>query len=232
VTETLITGAEIRRLREERGWSQSELADILNAALGKKYRRGTIGAWENEREGKYAKITPSVSVFLRELPLETPLHPPDEEPPPSPFLGPTAEDIPPRWDEPGQRQLAPGPAARGLHAKACTELWEMIATGVGMVGAATGNDALVEDGAIIARDKEKLGEAWGKLAETNDTFRKMLVSMTEGGAWLQVSLVTGTTVSKCYQSHVQIAQRQRSFAMPPVPPQEDEPDAPGLHAIS
>jgi hypothetical protein len=60
---------------------------------------------------------------------------------------------------------------------------------------------MMVDGQIIAADSPALGAAWAKLAETNETFRKMLIGMTEGGAWLQVALVTGTTVSKCYQNH-------------------------------
>jgi transcriptional regulator with XRE-family HTH domain len=230
VTAPLISGAEIKALREERGWSQSELADILNAALGTKFRRGAVGSWENERPGKNAKLTPGASVFLQELASgEIPAREDESELPP-PVLGPAAEDLPPRWDE-----RAPQPAlvsGGGAYAKACEELWEIIASGVGMVGAATGSDALVEDGRIINRDKAELGKAWGKLAETNDTFRKMLMSMTEGGAWMQVALVTGTTASRCYQSHNEIARRQRSFAMPPAQEAEVPDAAPGLHAIS
>lgn len=225
----LISGAEIKALRAERGWTQRELAEVLNTALGTSYRPDTIGAWEREKEGK--RISAGPSAFLQQLVLEPPAAPGEDDAPPEPSLGPVAADTPPRWDDaPPQPALPPGPAARGLHAKACAELWEMIATGVGMVGAATGNDALVADGQIIARDKEKLGEAWGKLAETNETFRKMLVSMTEGGAWLQVALVTGTTFSRCYQSHQEIARTQRAFAPPPPAPEDDE-DAARLRAI-
>lgn len=222
-----ISGAEIRRLREERGWSQSELARVLNTALGKNYKGGTIGQWERERPGHL--IGPAPSAFLYELAAEPP-PPLEDEPPAPPEPGRVADDVPPRWDAaPPQPALPPGPAPTGMHAKACAELWEIIATGVGMVGAATGSEALVADGRIIARDKDKLGEAWGKLAETNDTFRKMLASMTEGGAWLQVAVVTGSTVSKCYQSHNEIARKQRAFAPPQPEPEDDESQ---LRAIS
>jgi hypothetical protein len=70
-----------------------------------------------------------------------------------------------------------------------------------MVGAATGSAPLMNDGAIIAADKAELGKAWGRLAETNETFRNMLVGMTTGGAWVQVALVTGTTAAKCWQAN-------------------------------
>lgn len=201
-----ITGADMKRLRERRNLSQTELAQILNASLtDRSYTSGSVSPWENEKRN----IPPDVASLVEQLLLETAL--PDDGPPnPSPGR-PESGDTAPRGDDPPSPQ-APILSGGGTYVRACTELWEMIATGVGMAGAATGNQALMMDGAIIAADKEALGEAWGRLAETNDTFRRMLLGMTEGSVWLQVALVTGTTVSKCYQGHVELAHVQQQVA--------------------
>jgi transcriptional regulator with XRE-family HTH domain len=209
-----VTGEDLRKLRERRGLERQELAEAINASLGTDYSADTVGRWERGREPA-KKVTAfleelAVSEFAGELGLE-----PDDRP---------LEDLPP--DAGGDTPPGPGPSAaiaqppitsgRGAYVRACEELWEMIATGVGMMGAATGNMALVNDGAIIAQDKAALGAAWGKLAETNETFRRMLVGMTEGGAWLQVALVTGTTFSKCWQGHVAYTAHARQQAAPPA----------------
>ncbi|HEY5945540.1 MAG TPA: helix-turn-helix domain-containing protein [Kofleriaceae bacterium] len=201
-----MNGDELRRLRERRQWSQADLAAAINAALGKKYGSGSISPWETGKRN----IPVDVAVFLDELAVDTAL-PSDDD---ASLLSPAGE----RGDDaaadtaPGSGQLdssalpaQPSLGGGGAYARACRELWELIASGVGMVGAATGSALLMNDGAIIAGDAQALGDAWGRLAETNATFRKMLIGMTEGGAWLQVALVTGTTVSKCYQSHAQYA---------------------------
>lgn len=204
-----MNGDDLRKLRERRKWSQADLANAVNTALDRNYGSGSISPWETGKR----RIPDDVSAFLDELALTTALSDDDE---PDPLAGaPVATDTAPRADA-DDVQLPPSQptTGSGAYAKACTELWEIIASGVGMMGAATGSQALMLDGQIIAGDARALGEAWGKLAETNATFRKMLLSMTEGGAWLQVALVTGTTVSKCYQGHAQLALEAR----------RDEPD--------
>lgn len=189
-----ISGADIKRLRERQSLSQAELAEILNQTLGRNYRSGSVSPWERDLR----PIPADVSSLIEQLMLDAAL-PADAPPEPHPAdgLGDTA---------PGDGETPPSQVpltSGGVYVRACTELWEMIGAGVGMAGAATGNQALMVDGAIIVADKDALGAAWGRLAETNETLRKMIVSMTEGGAWLQVALVTGTTVSKCYQSHAE-----------------------------
>lgn len=204
-----MTGDDLKRLRERRGIEQDDLATLLNQSLGKSYTAETIARWERGRP-----ISKSVSAFLDELAVSVeldalapaadgePIEPGEWEPLGAP--GGRGDSVPP-----GPGPVTPQPAlvssGSPVWTRACTELWELVATGIGMLGAATGNDALIVDGQIVNADKEALGAAWGKLAETNETFRKMLVGMTEGGAWLQVALVTGTTASKCWQAHGQIA---------------------------
>ena len=214
-----MTGDDLRRLRERRGLSRQELAEALNAALDSTYTADSIARWERGREP--AK---KVTAFLEELAVSefsdvgAGLEP-DDQPlePPEPAAGDTAPG-----PGPSPAAQVPVTSGRGAWVKACEELWELVATGVGMVGAATGNLALVNDGAIIAQDKAALGAAWGKLAETNETFRRMLVGMTEGGAWLQVALVTGTTFSKCYQGHAQYAYQRRAQTAEPAAPAQDD----------
>jgi transcriptional regulator with XRE-family HTH domain len=197
-------GHEIRKLRERLDLDREEFGQLLGRALGRSpYTAGTIAQWEQNKADK--SPGKAVQVFLDELAVSDSFLAPD-----GPF-GPDGEILADDATPPGLDSV-PGPpggpdaqppltSGRGVWTTACTELWELIATGVGMVGAAVGSEPLMMDGQIIDADKAALGAAWGKLAETNETFRKMLVGMTEGGAWLQVAMVTGTTVSKCWQSH-------------------------------
>lgn len=205
-----MNGDDLRKLRERRKWSQGDLADAINAALGRNYGSGSVSPWETGKR----KIPDDVSTFLDELAISTAL-PDDPEPDPLAGARGVAADSTPRAGA-DDVHLPPSQSTTfgggGAYVKACTELWEIIASGVGMVGAATGSQAMMLDGQIIATDAPALGEAWGRLAEQNETFRKMLLSMTEGGAWLQVALVTGTTVSKCYQGHAQLALEAKATA--------------------
>jgi transcriptional regulator with XRE-family HTH domain len=220
-----VTGEDLKRLRERRGLDRAEFADLLNRSLGKNYNSETVARWER---GSRA-ISRNVGAFLEELAITEFAGRPELDPivaGPAGRLG-LGDDDRPLGNEPGDTPPGPGPQAavaqppitsgRGVWDKACEELWEMIATGVGMLGAATGNPALVNDGAVIAQDKAALGAAWGRLAATNETFRRMLVGMTEGGAWLQVALVTGTTFSKCWQGHAAYAAEARRQQQEPIP---------------
>lgn len=205
-----MNGDDLRKLRERRKWSQADLAEAINTAMGRSYGSGSISPWETGKR----KIPDDVSAFLDELALTTALPSDDADADPLADAGPhVAGDTAPRAGA-DDVQLPPSQptTGSGAYTRACTELWEIIASGVGMMGAATGSQALMLDGQIIAGDARALGEAWGRLAETNATFRKMLLSMTEGGAWLQVALITGTTVSKCYQGHAQLALEARAQA--------------------
>lgn len=200
-----MTGDELKAWRENAGLTQVDVAQRMNEALDRKYTGDSVRRWERTQPPQ------AVAVLIQQLRVSGALDEPaatataPQEGDYTPFVG--GEDTPPGAGVPGEQRL-PAPQlaiGEGVWVKPCEELWEMIATGVGMIGAVTGNQALVADGAIIAEDKHALGQAWGKLAQTNETFRKMLVGMTEGGAWLQVAMVTGTTMSKCWQSHAQYA---------------------------
>lgn len=218
-------GSELRRFREEQGWSQDELGRLLRGAVGKGSGT-TVGKWENGQR----PVPDEVARFVAQLQLDAamPGEPPlDEEalglgpePPPVGFGAPPVEGgagdtAPPEPEAPADRAgREPGPGgqlplgAGTTYARVCTELWEMVATGVGMVGAVTGSEGLRKDGEIILADSQALGRAWGKLAETNDTFRRILLASTTGGAWLEVAMVSGITAGKMYRSHQAIGAEQ------------------------
>lgn len=217
-------GDALRRFREEQGWSQDQLAQLLKASLGKGSST-TVGKWENG----VRPVPEDVAALVAKLELEA-AFPLDEERPPldGEHFDPGAEALEsvPSSSRGGSGDTAPPPPTAGSeagagptpqaplgsggtsYARVCTELWELIATGTGMIGAVTGSEGLRRDGEIILQDKEALGRAWGKLAETNDTFRRMILSATSGGAWMEVALVSGITFGKCYRSHQEIGQRQ------------------------
>lgn len=209
-----MNGSALRRFREEQGWTQDELGKLLRTAIGKGSGT-TVGKWESGQR----PVPDDVAALVAKLELDAAF--PDAELPadPEPFGSQLGSDLPPvegdRGDsappEPGEHTATAGqlPLPGGTsYARVCSELWELIATGTGMIGAVIGSEGLRRDGEIILSDKEALGRAWGKLAETNDTFRRMLLGATSGGAWLEVALVSGITVGKCYRSHQEIGLRQ------------------------
>jgi transcriptional regulator with XRE-family HTH domain len=188
----------LKDLRERLGLTQDALAEALNAPLGRRYIANTISRWETGNRS----IPADVSAFLDAIALNDAL--------PEPGSVPVEGVAPERGNQVRREDTAPTDSlgsvpfsSSGAYKKACTELWGIVASGVGMAGAATGNMRLMQDGALIDADKVMLGDAWGKLAETNETFRNMLIGMTSGGAWMQVALVTGTTVGKIWQNHAQ-----------------------------
>lgn len=213
-------GAELRRFREEQGWSQDELAKLLKASLGKGSGT-TIGKWENEQR----PVPEDVATLVAQLQLEAAFGgEPGGEPPLDesafgvesglpPVEGSLGDSAPPEPSDPSRGAAPAGQlplSASSSYAKVCTELWELIATGTGMIGAATGSEALRRDGEILHADSPALGRAWGKLAETNDTFRRILLGATSGGAWAELALVTGMTGAKLYRSHQEIARQRRA----------------------
>lgn len=220
-----MNGQQLRELREAQGWSQEELGKLLKAGIGKGSST-TVGKWESGRR----PVPIEVETFLARLELqqafplaeETPLEGDHEGPVDSGAsssrggLGDTVPPEPPGASgREGQQTAGQLPLPGGSsYGHVCEELWELIATGTGMIGAVTGSEGLRRDGEIIHADKAALGRAWGKLAETNTTFRRMLLSATGGGAWLEVALVSGITFGKCWRSHqeigrVQAAERQQ-----------------------
>lgn len=199
-----MTGAELKALQTRYGWTNAELAGVLNPALDRHYNGDLITKWRSGR----AKVPARVEAFLVGLddpPALSAEHGPAAEPAVPP---PGEEDTPPTGTAGGARPsltlVAGGP---GSYSRVCEEFFELIATAVGMIGAAIGSDSVRYDGRIILEDKQALGQAWGKLAEQNETFARLLVATDKQGAYLAVALATGTTAGRIWQNH-----------QPPSPP--------------
>lgn len=199
-------GGDLRKIRERFDWSQSTTAEHLNAALDRKYSSATVSAWETEKK----PIPDHVGAFIEALAIDSAL--PPLEPLASP---PDGEDTAPGpLSPPGQVPLSPH---SGMYVRVCTELWGTIALVPASLGAVFGSEKLSRDGLIIDADKEALGAAWGKLAETNETFRRMLVNATSSGAWLEVGLVTGATFGKMYENHARYVEPASHLHTAPEP---------------
>jgi hypothetical protein len=168
-----MNGNELRGLRERLGFNQQQLAEYLNEVTGRSYKGSTVSTWESDK-----RTIPAVVAELREIGIDTA----------------------PEGDASEQTAQAPM-SSSGIYTRACVDLWGMIAMIVSSAGALSKSAALMQDGFTIDADKQALGRAWGKLAESNETFRKMLVSATSGGAYLEVILVTSTTAGKLFQNH-------------------------------
>jgi len=229
----MMTGDDLRKFRERRGLDRADLADLLNRSLGKQYRTEAVSRWERGEGGR--PVPRAVQAFLEDLAVSGGIAGDLDAATITPPPAGAADELEHNLDGPPAGDTAPGPgptpqpaqiAGPNLYARTSEEQWEMIAMGLGMIGAATGSHALIADGQIIAADKTALGAAYGRLAETNDTFRRMLVGMTEGGAWLQVAMVTGTTVSKCWQSHVAIAESHAVYLADLNQRQHEQPGEP------
>lgn len=215
-TRSKMDGATFTRIREHLGLDKIGMAEVLSDALGRRYDNSRLGEWERDARS----IPRGVAEFMEAMALEKGIGGEALTVPPPP--PPDDNDVPPAADEPDRP--APQPALSpngGAYAKACEELWEMVGVGLTMVGSVTGSQAMTIDGQIIVGDKQALGRAYGKLAETNETFRRLLISMTTSGAWLEVAVVTAGTASKMIGNHQQIAAAQRQQA------ERSEGDEPG-----
>ncbi len=203
-----MTGDELRELRTRLGWSQNRMGTILRDA-GQPGARSSVREWET---GK-TRVPPGVVAFMEAVAadLDEGLIAPD--PPPARGRRPGGDPPPPPADTPpplpdGQVSQPQTPLfTSAAYAKTCEQLFELIATGVGMVGAAIGSEAVKKDGLSIFEDKEALGAAYGKLAETNEVFRNILMSSDRQGAYLAVALATGTTAGKIWRNHADAPKR-------------------------
>ena len=191
-----MNGKELKRIRERYGWTQKQLAELINEGTERKYRPNDISTWERRPND----VPDAAAAFLEALDG-------DHEPPVSAASTPLDDseggfiDDAPGGDGPAPLSAQTPLALTSLYAKTCEQFFEMIAMAVGMIGAAVGNDTLRRDGQIIEADKKALGAAWGRLAETNEVFRNIIMSADKQGAYLAVALTTGTTAGKLWQNH-------------------------------
>ena len=196
-----MTNEELRALRKRMSLTQKELGHIIAVGLGRgeTATAENVGRWE-----RGDRPIPAEIVSFMEIMGEGGEWPTQEG---TPLTGETnkggwkkkedTEPVMPGTVERGSPLIAVG----GSYADICTQLWVIIATGVGMLGAAIGSAALMGDGQIIDKNSRALGEAYGKLAEKNEAFRNMLVASDKQGAYLAVGLVTGTVVAEIWRNH-------------------------------
>lgn len=218
---------ELAEIRSELGLSQDRLAkEILNPNLDRRYTSATISGWE-----RGAKPIPDhVADFLFALRAVSPSGAEDSGASPEPG-GQLTGDAPP-FREPDappqpqpQRPLVPmGTALESV----ATEMFDGIGAMLETAGVFTRNQAIEWDGKIIRADAKALGAAWGKLAEQNAWVKRILTSLTTGGAWVEVLAVTATTGKKMYDNHVSYAafiRAQANGSAAAEPPAQDFPAA-------
>lgn len=211
---------QITRLRKAQGWTRKELASLLTGSLDRAVSETTLGRYEKgERQ-----IPEEVNRFLDALALEGGLPPEPDLPSEQAFDEGLGSDAPPAEPFGAGKPTPPLMHRTGAYVNACTELFEVLATAVGTVGALAGSQVLVADGQILAEDKQALGQAWGKLAETNETLRGWLVAASTSGAWFEVALASGLTAGRLLRNHQQFREARETAAQQQFeqPPQVDE----------
>lgn len=205
-----MTGEQLKTVQEHYGWTGKQLADVLAEAVGRKVSTSAVSSWRTGAQ----RVPADVAAFLESLVDEdlTATAVPEPE-----GGAPAGEDEGPRRT--AARGGPPPIVSASGYATICTQFFELIGTAVGMIGAAVGSDTVRRDGLIINEDKHELGRAWGKLAETNETFRNMLLATDKQGAYLAIALATGTTVSKIWRNHqpIELAPQTAAEALRVVP---------------
>ena len=91
------------------------------------------------------------------------------------------------------------------------------------------NAPVERDGAIIQAHSAALGAAYGKLAEQNETFRRLIIGMTQGGAWVEVAGVTvllAQAIATNHRDYNAWARDQQRDNVPPPPPDVDDVEQP------
>jgi hypothetical protein len=226
-------GARVIRFRELNELSRAQLRDLIEQDVGLRVSTDTIGKWERDK-GR----TPDVVLrYMQGGRQESPLvdedeqqqldgmPPRPEDPPPGSFSDGTTDDGP---------KIKPLQLQSQLYEKACVDLWLMIGFGVQVAGKGLRSPLVERDGAIIQSQASDLGKAYGKLAEQNETFRRIVVGLTQGGVWVEVG---GVTISlamaiagnhSAYAAHLR-QQAQEAANRPPEPPEGDSGPQDGAH---
>ena len=203
-----MSGAQLRAHRDRLGMTQEAFGRMLGDALGRRYGADNVGKWERGT----IKVPRPVATLL-EYGADDTIAATAADAKAGRGQQPTftIEDSAPAADGP-EIAAGNGPTLFGgaQYAKICEQFFELIATGVGMVGAGIGNETIKRDGEIILANKQQMGAAYGKLAETNEVFRNLLLSSDRQGAYLAVALATGTTAGEIWRNHsLAAAGRQR-----------------------
>jgi transcriptional regulator with XRE-family HTH domain len=205
-----VTADELREWRKSQGLTQKEVAAILNEPLGRKYNGVTIGRWESGRN----PIPRPVLDYLAGNGA-APARAPDDPGGDSAAAAPPGEDLPPRAQPDSNRPALVPAVSGGEYAKACEDLWDMVGFGLVAAGTGLGKPALKNDGYLICgwEDasgkheglKRELGVAYGKLAERNRTFQRIVLAMSQESVWAEVIIVTGKLAQQMYANHMRYA---------------------------
>jgi hypothetical protein len=204
-----VTGAELRAWRKSQGLTSTDLSVLLTDALGKGHGQGSVLRWERgERPVPGSVIDYLAGGAQQQAPGGggAAAEPPGDTP---------GEDLPPRAQPDTNRPALLPIVTGGEYAKACEDLWDMI--GFGLVAAGTGlrKPAIRNDGYLISgwEDasgkheglKRELGVAYGKLAERNRTFQRLVLAMSQESVWAEVIIVTAKLAQQIYANHMRYA---------------------------
>lgn len=230
-----MNGEQLREWREQQGLKQRDVADLLNEPLGRKYTGNVVSVWERGDRpipsdvleflttGGSAPVKPEAMTEEGHVTTHDPAPPASGDVPP---LAPTTAG------KPSLALVAHDPAL----AKACEELWDMFGFSLVAIGSGFDKPAIRNDGQIICgwEDsggkhpgmKRDLGVAYGKLAERNRTFQRIVLALSQESVWAEVTVVTTKLCIAMYQNHVHVAQvlaeRERAARVEAAQPQYEE----------
>ena len=100
---------QLASFRDKQGWSQSQLAELLNASLDRKYTSGTVSQWETGKRGVPAHVASFLTTLQMEEAFPSDLRPDDSASEPPDGAPGTEDTMPP----PPDSSPGPGPAGHG-----------------------------------------------------------------------------------------------------------------------
>jgi transcriptional regulator with XRE-family HTH domain len=232
-----MTGEELKAWRESQGLTEKDLASLLNEPLGRKYGADTVRRWEKGERN----LPRGVVDFLAGGAASTTASGGEGGGDPSSPGAPLApgEDLPPRAQPDSKPALLPV-LSGGEYAKACEDLWDMIGFGLVAAGTGLGRPAIRSDGYIICgwEDatgkheglKRELGVAYGKLAERNRTFQRLVLALSQESVWAEVVIVTAKLAQQMYANHMRYATLEAEKRAPSRQAR-GEPEAPSPEQV-
>jgi hypothetical protein len=190
---------------------------LLTDALGKGHAQGSVLRWERGER-------PVPRTVVDYLAGNGGTHIPESPGGDGAAAPPPGEDLPPRAQPDSKPALVPA-VTGGEYAKACEDLWDMVGFGLVAAGTGLGRPALKNDGYLICgwEDasgkheglKRELGVAYGKLAERNRTFQRIVLAMSQESVWAEVIIVTGKLAQQMYANHMRYATLEAQRKAPP-----------------
>lgn len=229
---------ELAQLRSESGLTQTAMAELLNNVLDMHYTGTSISQWERGHKPIPDYVQEAIAnIAGGNLEASVELTPSTEEGTPDDSPRVRRPDVPPKAPEETAKIIPLPVSASTAMEAAATEMFRGIGQTIEMVGAFSGGAKVVDsnsdgipdislielDGRTIANDAEKLGAAWAHLAESNAWVARIITSLTTGGAWVEVIMVTSQTAFSIYQNHAGYARfiaEQNSRPQPTPEPAE------------